>query len=199
MPSVMTATGFAVEPATRAIALSKNAGFKRVLLEAVRRGETTKSLADFLTNHGMSVTDRTIRRYVADARDDEDLIRYQDDDANPGTESHEPRLVPLFPIGSFDRQRTRRDHRNEDGRSLIVESSVPSPCGHKGRIRKGSRLVCMVCHQSGLDHRKALQRNPATDPKPDKKPAPPKAKQLTSETRRQKRSREQRSNRSGAA
>jgi hypothetical protein len=46
-------------------------------------------------------------------------------------ETELPALVPLFPITSF-----------EPG----------SRCPHHGRIKRGSRFVCMVCHQSGLDH-----------------------------------------------
>jgi hypothetical protein len=46
-------------------------------------------------------------------------------------ETELPALVPLFPITSF-----------EPG----------SRCPHHGRIKRGSRFVCMCCHQSGLDH-----------------------------------------------
>jgi hypothetical protein len=46
-------------------------------------------------------------------------------------ETELPALVPLFPITSF-----------EPG----------SKCPHHGRIKRGSRFVCMCCHQSGLDH-----------------------------------------------
>ncbi len=47
-------------------------------------------------------------------------------------------LVPLFPIGSFTPQ---------------------SECPHKGRIREGSQLCCMVCSGSGMDHLAALARD----------------------------------------
>lgn len=46
-------------------------------------------------------------------------------------ESDFPDFVPLFPINAFE---------------------PTSRCPHHGRIRRGSRLVCMCCHQSGLDH-----------------------------------------------
>ena len=77
-----------------------------------------------------------------------------------------PQLVPLFPITVYDAQST---------------------CPHHGPIRRGSLLCCMVCHRSGMDHHAAFQRDRATDPKPDKKPAPARPGQR--ETRRQRRAR----------
>ncbi len=42
-----------------------------------------------------------------------------------------PKLVPLFPVLGF---------------------TPLDSCPHFGRIRRGSVFVCMVCHQSGMDH-----------------------------------------------
>jgi hypothetical protein len=39
--------------------------------------------------------------------------------------------------------------------------------------------VCVVCSRSGLDYLPALQRRPATDPKPESKPPPPEPRKLT--------------------
>jgi hypothetical protein len=47
-------------------------------------------------------------------------------------ETEQITLEPLFPITTF---------------------TPHSSCPHCGRIRQGSRFVCMVCHQSGQDHR----------------------------------------------
>ncbi len=55
-------------------------------------------------------------------------------------------LVPLFPIGAF---------------------TPASECPHRGPIRPGSLLCCMVCSQSGVDGPPAMDRDPATDPKPE--------------------------------
>jgi hypothetical protein len=74
-----------------------------------------------------------------------------------------PTLVPIFPVVAYD------------------PSSV---CPHHGPIARESRLVCMICHQSGVDHYAVFDRDPATDPKPEKKPAP---KTAGRETRRQRR------------
>jgi hypothetical protein len=54
-----------------------------------------------------------------------------------------PRLVPLFPIGSYTPQ---------------------SRCAHSGPIERGSVLCCMVCHTSGQDDHPALQYRCAVDP-----------------------------------
>lgn len=73
-------------------------------------------------------------------------------------------LVPLFPVGPF---------------------TPASECPHRGPIRKGSLLCCMVCSASGMDGHRALRRDPATDPRPEPPPpAEPKAA-----TRRQRRGR----------
>ncbi len=63
-----------------------------------------------------------------------------------------PRLVPLFPIGSF---------------------TPGSSCGHRHPIRAGSVFCCMVCHASGMDDHPELKRDPKTDPAPELKPSAP--------------------------
>lgn len=55
-------------------------------------------------------------------------------------------LVSLFPVGSLTPQ---------------------SSCPHRGPIPRGSRLVCMVCGQSGMDDYPGLRRDPQTDPLPE--------------------------------
>jgi hypothetical protein len=70
----------------------------------------------------------------------------------------EPDLEPLFPI-------------------LYL---VPrSDCPHYGPLRRGTRFVCVVCYQSGMDHLPALRRSPATDPKPESKLPPKEPRKLT--------------------
>ncbi|MDE2100510.1 MAG: hypothetical protein KGL39_24920 [Patescibacteria group bacterium] len=64
-----------------------------------------------------------------------------------------PKLVPMFPLDSL---------------------TPSSKCPHRRKIRKGSRLVCMICHESGLDGHKALKRHPRTDPAPEPKEKPKK-------------------------
>lgn len=78
-----------------------------------------------------------------------------------------PRLVALFPIAPF---------------------TPLAGCPHRGPIRTGSVLCCMVCHQSGIDGHPAMKRDPVSDPKPEKKPAPP-AAPTGRETRKQRRAR----------
>lgn len=63
-------------------------------------------------------------------------------------------------------------------------------------IAKGSRRCCMVCNESGMDHHRAMRRNPETDPKPerpnhraDKDSPPPIADRIRPETRAQRRQR----------
>jgi hypothetical protein len=46
----------------------------------------------------------------------------------------------------------------------------------------------MVCHRSGKDHLKALQRSPAADPKPEPKYIPPVDPKPRPLTRKEKRS-----------
>ncbi len=76
----------------------------------------------------------------------------------------EPPLVPLFPI---------------------VALTPDAPCPHHGPLPRGTVLVCMICHRSGLDNRPALRRDPATDPKPEPKPEASKPKKLTRKERRE--------------
>lgn len=113
------------------------------------------SLRDIAASEDVSV--RTVWLGVNRARETE---------RRPEPPPHAPtfRLVPLFPIDSF---------------------TPLSLCPHRGPIRKGSRSCCMICHQSGMDHRKAVHRDPRTDPKPEPKPKPEPAKK---KTRKQKRS-----------
>ena len=51
------------------------------------------------------------------------------------------RLIPLFPIGTLTPQ---------------------SACPHHDTIDPGSRLCCMVCHESGMDDHPGLRRDPDT-------------------------------------
>ena len=88
--------------------------------------------------------------------------------------AHVPRLIPLFPIGSYTPQ---------------------SACPHLEPIEEGSALCCMVCNGSGMDAHPALRRDPRTDPAPEPKTEP--ASDLASqpktgeshETRKQRRRR----------
>jgi hypothetical protein len=82
-----------------------------------------------------------------------------------------PRLIPMFPIGSYTPQ---------------------SNCAHHRAIRSGSLFCCMVCHRSGIDEHPALHRDPRTDPAPEPKPAPSpsSAKQPARENRKQRRARQ---------
>jgi RNA polymerase sigma factor (sigma-70 family) len=80
-----------------------------------------------------------------------------------------PGLVPLFPVSAFTPQST---------------------CPHRVPIAPGSALCCMVCHRSGIDEHVALQRDPRTDPAPERKPTPPPEPGAESrETRRERRRR----------
>ena len=67
-----------------------------------------------------------------------------DDDGKRNGKRGPPKLEPLFPVGAF---------------------TPLSVCPHRRRLPRGSRLVCMVCHKSGVDGHPALQRDPMTDPK----------------------------------
>lgn len=84
-----------------------------------------------------------------------------------------PRLEPLFPITAF------------------TPSSV---CPHKTRISRGSNLVCMVCHQSGADHRRlpglrvgSKMREDWTDATPTVYAPPPDSSGSSRPTRKQRR------------
>jgi hypothetical protein len=85
------------------------------------------------------------------------------------SEARPPRLLPLFPVGSY---------------------TPHSKCAHNSSIRYGSRFCCMVCHRSGMDGHPALQRDPRTDPLPERKAAlAPVPRSTGSETRKQRRER----------
>jgi hypothetical protein len=78
-----------------------------------------------------------------------------------------PQLVPLFPVGSY---------------------TPHSTCAHRAPIQRGSPLCCMVCHCSGMDGHPALQRDPHTEPLPERSPQASPASRRR-ETRRQRRRR----------
>ena len=59
------------------------------------------------------------------------------------------RLVPLFPLGAFTPQ---------------------SECPHRGPIRPGSTLCCMVCSRSGMDGHPSLKWDRRFGPRPERKP-----------------------------
>ena len=118
--------------------------------------------------------------YSRDSRDGE-LLRKRDERNSPVSRSatagaagrwpgrYPPKLVPFFPIGPF---------------------APGSECPHRGPIRRGSRLCCMVCSKSGMDDHPALKRNPKTDPRPEPKAVPRRAKSAPrTETRKERRRR----------
>jgi hypothetical protein len=84
-----------------------------------------------------------------------------------------PRLVPLFPVGSYTPQST---------------------CGHRGPIEPGSLFCCMICHSSGHDGDLALQiessfGHASKEKSCDAIPAATEREIIPSETRRQRRQR----------
>jgi hypothetical protein len=80
------------------------------------------------------------------------------------SEARDPRMMLLYPVGPL---------------------TPTSPCPHSGPIPKGERIVCLVCHQSGLDDvHPALRRDPRTDPKPERKAAEKPAQKPTRAQRR---------------
>jgi hypothetical protein len=129
-----------------------------------RHGVSTKAIAE---RTGLSA--KRVRFGVARARAHERKAAQDFSVRNPSWAVRQPRLVPLFPIGSYTPQ---------------------SACPHHGPIRVGSVFCCMVCHGSGMDGHPFLQRDPLHDPKPDPKPNPSRrvARPL-GETRRQRRRR----------
>ena len=75
-----------------------------------------------------------------------------------------PVLVPAFPMDSFWPQSPPRV------------------------IRRGSHLICMVSHISGIEEHPIFYRDPRTDPRPEPKPKPPRpVVPRTKKTRREKR------------
>lgn len=55
----------------------------------------------------------------------------------------------------------------------------------RGPMPRGTTCCCAACHKTGIEGHPGLRRNPATDPRPDPKPAAAKSK--TEPTRRQRR------------
>lgn len=128
-------------------------------LQWLRSGETTAAIARMA-----GVSRRTVQYGIAAARKAEEAAPPRPSVPVP----EPPRLVPLFPISSF---------------------TPGSECGHRGPVRAGSVLCCMVCHASGIDDHPGLRRDPRTDPRPEPRPPAP-AKPGAPETRRQRRARQ---------
>jgi hypothetical protein len=129
----------------------------------VRNGVSTGEIA---LREGLSP--RRVRQGIARAQADEKSLKGDTADTNS---VRPPLMVPLFPIGPFTPQ---------------------SACAHRGPIKRGAPFVCMVCFTSGRDDHPALQRDPATDPKPEPDPAstrPPTKKTQAKQTRKQRRAR----------
>jgi hypothetical protein len=127
--------------------------------------------------HGMSVAEIATRsgRTLARVQLGLERARAQEDGVFPygaggasASALRGPRLIPMFPLGSYTPQST---------------------CAHRRAIRFGSLFCCMVCHRSGIDGHPALLRDPRTDPSPEPKPPPAPAKTAV-ETRKQRRARE---------
>jgi hypothetical protein len=136
--------------------------------------------------HGIGVNDIADRERVSLQRVYKGLKRARAMDKRPSEDAatplfnldvniaHDPRLIPLFPIGPYTPQ---------------------SACPHLEAIEQGSALCCMVCHSSGMDAHPALRRDPRTDPAPEPKaePAPNLALRAKTgespETRKQRRRR----------
>lgn len=111
--------------------------------------EDGRSAAEIAERAGVSrqLVNRRLR--VAEATRAESVSA----DSDPSPPPRDPwwlELVPLFPIGPF---------------------TPASECPHRGPIREGSLLCCMVCSASGRDGHRALRRDPATDPRPEPEPA----------------------------
>jgi hypothetical protein len=145
-----------------------------VWLDDIRQGTSTRSIA---AREGLSC--RRIQLGAARARAREassrigclrgrDELRMRDSASTPREPRHEPRLVPLFPIGPFTPQ---------------------SVCPHRGAIRPGSVFCCMVCSRSGMDDHPALKRDPRSDPRPEVKAAKPTLSVSGRETRKERRRR----------
>jgi hypothetical protein len=143
-------------------------------LDDIRRGTSTRSIA---AREGLSC--RRIQHGAARARAREvssrngslrvrDGLQTRDSRGAPGKVPHEPRLIPLFPIGPFTPQ---------------------SVCPHRGEIRPGSVFCCMVCSRSGMDDHPALKRDPQDDPRPEAKAAKITLAVIGRETRKERRKR----------
>ncbi|MFI5387427.1 MAG: hypothetical protein ACHQ50_15065 [Fimbriimonadales bacterium] len=117
------------------------------------------SLARIAKRDGVSI--QQIQAGIARALLSEDP---ESDDARKYRIELPPRLIPLFPIGSY---------------------TPASACPHRGPIAHGSHLCCMVCHRSGIDGQFGLQLEPQTDPEREpKRSRPPLQSKL--ERRRQR-------------
>ena len=141
------------------------------------RGETASSTDQALTlavaareyiwlydlRHGISINEIASREGISIRRVYDGLERARAMDKQPSQDAqtglssrgvvstHVPRLIPLFPIGSYTPQ---------------------SACPHLEPIERGSALCCMVCHGSGMDAHPALRRDPRMDPAPEPKAEP---------------------------
>jgi hypothetical protein len=118
-------------------------------------------LYDF--RHGIGINEIAARDGVSMRRVYDGLERARAMDKKPSRDAqtglssldvditHVPRLIPLFPIGSYTPQ---------------------SACPHLEPIEQGSALCCMVCHGSGMDAHPSLRRDPRMDPAPEPKAEP---------------------------
>jgi hypothetical protein len=119
--------------------------------------------------HGISVNALAMREGVTVRRVQFGVsrARAQENGCRAETAVRPPRLVPLFPIGSYTPQ---------------------SACRHRQPLERGSLFCCVVCHCTGIDDHPALQRDPLTDPAPEPKLASPQ-KRTRRETRKERRQR----------
>jgi hypothetical protein len=160
--------------------------------EWLRLHEAGKATAELAVESGVSV--QLLRRAISRARKARESRTQEmgdgsialNEDVGLDSATAAPRtpwwleLVPLFPIGPF---------------------TPSSECPHRGPIREGSLLCCMVCSASGIDGHPALVRDPDTDPRPEPKTrrtrqasatqaqAVPTEDEAQPETRRQRRTR----------
>jgi hypothetical protein len=120
--------------------------------------------------HGTSTQEIATREHLSDRRIRLGISRARSNESSVSGATasilRPPRLEPLFPILTFVPQ---------------------SACPHFGRMRRGTIFCCMVCHRCGMESHPALQRDYATDPKPEPKAPPPPPKPTAKETRKVKR------------
>jgi hypothetical protein len=115
-------------------------------LELRRMGKTIETIA-LLCGVGLA----TVHKGIAAAKNRQRQAVQPEpvETAAPRQPAWVREMTPMFPIVSF----------------------VPGvACPHKGPIPRGSRFVCAVCHQSGMDAHPALRRDLATEPQPEPKP-----------------------------
>jgi hypothetical protein len=119
--------------------------------------------------HGISTNEIAVREGVTARRVQYGLLRARSLEKSSPDDSaiDPPRLIPLFPIGSY---------------------TPHSTCAHNKAIEAGSLFCCMVCHCSGIDDHPGLVRTALTDPAPEPKAAPV-PKKTNKETRKQQRQR----------